>query len=356
MFQFTKELILNSNNFSATPTALSIPGFGNFKSAEVVSCYKNPYVAPVTESLTTTISVTPTSTKVYRLVVTLKRVDSNISLYANDMSYNALQKNYEVTGVSTAADLAAAFVTKINNENNLRGENHLIASSATTALTLTGVNEFQRFVKVEIQEIKEITATSLTGYDSYTTVQDVLSTGSLTKGVIGFGTVAWITRNMRLPTIDTRRYTAINQDELPVAGGQYTQYSIRIKVDRGPIGMGVVGQSASSVTDHIVYVLSTYTGAFDTALGTAGIPVLAAIKGADAFKLTYADSTIVVGDTAIPTVTGANGDIATWNSATTSVATIDSKGVITGVAAGTSVITATDSAGSTATFTIKVIA
>lgn len=353
MFQFTKELILNNNNFSVANGTLSISGFGNFKASEIVSCYKNPYVAPVTESLKTTITVTPTSTKVYRLLITLKRVDSNISLYASDMSYNALQKNYEVTGVSTAADLAAAFVTKIKNENNLRGEKHLIASNVTTELTLTGVNEFQRFVKVEIQEL---TTSSLTGYDSYASVQDVISTGSLTKGVIGFGTVAWITRNLRLPTIDSRRYLAINQDELPVAGGQYTQYSIRIKVDRGPIGMGVVGQSVASITDHIVYVLSTYTSAFETALGTAGISILAAVPGAGAFKLNYVDSTIVVGDTSVPTVVGANGAV-TYSSATEANATINTNtGVITGVAVGTSVITAIDSVGSTATFTIKVIA
>ena len=100
-----------------------------------------------------------------------------------------------------------------------------------------------------------------------------MTTGTLTKGVVGFGTVSHIVRNLRLPTLANTHYLALTQDERPVAAGEYTQYSIRIKTDRGPMGMSVVGQNVESVTDHIFYVLSTQVSGWDSALATAGITV-----------------------------------------------------------------------------------
>lgn len=282
MYQFTKELILNSAaGVSANDAAniLTIDKFGTFKASEVVSCYVSPYVAPVNETVTTTVTITPDVAKVYRLVIKLKRVDSYISSFANDMSYNALDRIYEITGVSTAATLVSGIVSQITKENNLRGEKLITASASSADITLNCTDEFTRFVSVELQEVTS-SGSSLTGYDSFIVKQNILS-GTLTKGKVGFGTVSWITRNLRLPTIENTRYLAINQDERPVAGGQYTQYSIRIRTDRGPMGMNVVGQNVESVTDHVIYVLSTALTAFDAALVDAGIQTTNAITGVD---------------------------------------------------------------------------
>lgn len=362
MYQFTTETIINSNldsngvlaKFSGANGTLSISRVGNFKAAEVISCFKNAYVAPVKEKIVKTVTTVPTATKVYRLSIKLKRQDSYTSDYANDMSYNALQKYYEVTGVSTAAALVTAFVAAINKEARLRDAFYVTPTDGGSAsLTLEVVDEYTHFIAATIEEV---TYASLTGYDSFTTLEDLFATGSVTVGKEGFGTVKQISKNLRLPTLANTNWTAINQEEKPVAGGQYTQYSIRIKTARGAMGMNVVGQSVDSITDHIFYVLSTLVSSFETALTNAGITIVAAKPGAGAFNLTYADSTIVVGDTASPTLVGANGAV-TYVSATTATATVDANtGVLTGVAAGTSVITATDAAGSTDTFTITVIA
>ena len=115
MYQFTKETIVNTNIVSAIAgKEFKVTKGGKFKTAEVVSCFKAPYIAPVKEKLVATITTTPTLTKIYRLVVDLKKVDSYTSDYANDMSYNALNKIYEVTGIGTnATNLAEAFVKVI---------------------------------------------------------------------------------------------------------------------------------------------------------------------------------------------------------------------------------------------------
>lgn len=279
MYQFTKETIINSNldsngvstKFSGSNGVFTVLRAGNFKAIEVLNCYKNNYVAPVKEKLVKTIALTPTSTKVYRLYIKLKRVDSYTSDYSNDMSYNALEKHYEVTGVSTAANLVAGFETIINKENRIKDNPYFTVSKNSAELTLEVVDEYTRFVKVEIQEIN---TSSLTGYDTFTVVEDVLTNGTLTAGKEGFGTVKQITKNLRLPTLANTNWLALNQEEKPVAGGQYTQYSFKIKTDRGNLGgVSAMGQVIESVTTHIFYVLSSLVSAWETAIINAGIAI-----------------------------------------------------------------------------------
>lgn len=45
----------------------------------------------------------------------------------------------------------------------------------------------------------------------------------------------------------------------------------------------------------------------ESALTAAGISIVSAVPGANAFSLTYADRTIAVGDNSTPTIVGANG-------------------------------------------------
>lgn len=287
MYQFTTETIINSAldsngvlakySYDDANNIFKVSRVGNFKASEVLSCYKNAYVAPVKEKVVKTVTTTPTSTKVYRLAIRLKRQDSFVSDYANDLSYNALQKYYEVTGVSTAAGLVTAFVAAINKEARLKDNIYITPTDGgSAALTLELVDEYTHFVSCEIQEVSTPT---LTGYDTFTTLEDLLATGTLTKGVEGFGTVKQIMKNLRIPTIATTNWTAINQEERPVAGGQYTQYSLKIKTNRGSMGMNVVGQEVSSVTDHVFYVLSTLVSGFETALTEAGIQIVNALTG-----------------------------------------------------------------------------
>src|SRR3954462_15618901 len=64
--------------------------------------------------------------------------------------------------------------------------------------------------------------------------------------------------------------------------------------------------------------------------------------------------TVCVGSTTPLTGSGTPGTTNPWVSATTSIATVSSAGVVTGVASGTSVITYTNSAGCQQTITVTV--
>ena len=73
----------------------------------------------------------------------------------------------------------------------------------------------------------------------------------------------WIIHNLRLPTVANTDFWAITRPEMPVVGGKYDQFIIRICYDRDNIGGEVVGQRARSVTTHVLYVL-------DDGLGNSG--------------------------------------------------------------------------------------
>jgi len=78
---------------------------------------------------------------------------------------------------------------------------------------------------------------------------------AITPGIEAFGDYNWIIHNLRLPTLANTYLWSANKSEMPVVGGTYTQFIIRMCVDRDGIAGGVVGQRATSVTTHVLYVL-----------------------------------------------------------------------------------------------------
>ena len=292
MYQLTKETIINSNldsngvstKFFADDAnnVFSVLRSGNFPASRVTSAIKIPYVAPVKETLTKTITTANSDvTKTYRLYVKLRRVGSFTSDYANAMTRNFLEKFYEVAGVTsgTASTLVASLEIAINKENNFKDNVYFTVSKSGAAITLTAIDEYTHFEKVEIQEVKASSA-SLTGYDSFTVLEDVLATGSLTAGTEGFGTVKQITKNLRLPTLANTNWLAIGQDERPIPGGTYNCYILKLKtVDAEQGGVSTVGQELTSVTTHKFYVLSSLVTAWESAMTEAGIQISLAADG-----------------------------------------------------------------------------
>ena len=78
---------------------------------------------------------------------------------------------------------------------------------------------------------------------------------AIEPGLEAFGDYNWIIHNLRLPTLANTYFWAVTKSEMPVVGGEYTQFIIRVCAERDGIGGEVVGQRATSVTNHILYVL-----------------------------------------------------------------------------------------------------
>ena len=78
---------------------------------------------------------------------------------------------------------------------------------------------------------------------------------AIEPGLEAFGDYNWLVHNLRLPTLANTYFWTVNKSEMPVVGGQYTQFIIRMCVDRDGIAGGVLGQRATTVTTHVLYVL-----------------------------------------------------------------------------------------------------
>lgn len=79
---------------------------------------------------------------------------------------------------------------------------------------------------------------------------------AITPGLEAFGDYSWIVHNLRLPTMANTYFWAHTKNEFPTVGATYTQYIITMCKDRDRIAGEVVGQRATSVTTHVLYVNS----------------------------------------------------------------------------------------------------
>ena len=84
---------------------------------------------------------------------------------------------------------------------------------------------------------------------------------AILPGLEAFGDYNWIIHNLRLPTAANTGFwsPAKQADELPIVGQSYTQFIITMCVDRDGIAGTVVGDRATSVTTHVLYVAGKHT-------------------------------------------------------------------------------------------------
>ena len=90
---------------------------------------------------------------------------------------------------------------------------------------------------------------------------------AILPGLEAFGDYNWIIHNLRLPTAANTGFwsPAKQADELPIVGQKYTQFIITMCVDRDGIAGQVVGNRATSVTTHVLYVAGDHTHSGDAA-------------------------------------------------------------------------------------------
>jgi len=84
---------------------------------------------------------------------------------------------------------------------------------------------------------------------------------AILPGLEAFGDYNWIIHNLRLPTAANTGFwsPAKQADELPIVGQNYTQFIITMCVERDGIAGTVVGDRATSVTTHVLYVAGKHT-------------------------------------------------------------------------------------------------
>lgn len=274
MFQYTNTIVLNSlkdvttglNKIVKDSDYVEVRRVNKYLKSNVSAMYKRAASDPVIGKAEFTI--TNPGAGIYRLKLYMRLSGSQNSYYANDFVFKGKPFVYEfrIASASTgAADVAKEIKRVIDKIQAFYGDKYIKVETSGTKLTIHGVDEYQLFTEAKIQKLNTAANNPLTNE----VFEDVIE-GTITKSVEGFGTYTHILKDLRLPTIEARKFEAVNQEELPVPGAKYNQYIIEYKVDRGLFGGAAVGQQVTSKTTHVFYVLDSLATEFETALEVLG--------------------------------------------------------------------------------------
>ena len=274
MFQYTNTIVLNSLKDVTTGLDKIVKGSDNievrrvnkFLKKNVSAMHKRTASDPVIGKAEFTI--TNPGVGIYRLKLYIRLSGSQNSYYSNDFVFKGKPFVYEfkiASDSTTATDVAKEIKRVIDKIQAFYGDKYIKTEVAGGKLTIHGVDEYQLFTEAKIQKLNTAANNPLTNE-----VFEDVTKGTITKSVEGFGTYTHILKDLRLPTIEARKFEAVNQEELPVPGAKYNQYIIEYKVDRGLFGGAAVGQQVTSKTTHVFYVLDSLATEFETALKVLG--------------------------------------------------------------------------------------
>ena len=303
MFQFTTTNVINSDKDLTTGKALYevkndtlvVKRVANFKKENIAAIYKAVAVDPENAKVTIDLTgVSATAGDVLRLSIYVGLSQaSQDSRYSNDMIYKGKPFSVDFVWQDTAANSAKKLVETIKKYSLLvYGEKLLTASNSGAFITIEATNEYQRFKRVDLEKFektpdeypysgKYTVIKSLSNLASKTSTQLNGTTEGFFTGKEGFGTYSFLLHNLRLPTSARTRAFGINQDETPIVGAKYNQYTIHYCANRGVLGLNAVGDTVKSVTTHVFYVKSDLASAFEALLAQVGSITTASAKAKD---------------------------------------------------------------------------
>lgn len=360
MYQFTKTTVINSAKaldyngnvlvdgngsdvlmYAGADNVFTVAKAGKFLKSKITGAHKRAYAPGVKEIAKITVP-SATAGDILKLTVEVSLSQSTQSEYTNYSLDFKKPQTVEVLYTTDVTTTAGLFVAQLKSLKNRFGHTFFNVSNSGAVITLTAKENEQRFSSVLLYKVE---------YDTNNTIsqmkESVVATGTVTTaGKVGFGDDAYMAKSIVLPTAENVRVFGESKGERPILGGNYSQYTLHYTVEKDH-DMGIVSGAVSS-TSHVFYVKSDLVTGFENALSAVGI-VFGIALSADptSISLGGGQTTTVVATNSIGAVT--------FTSGTEAKATVNSTtGVVTPVGVGTTVITAEDSVGNTATITITV--
>ena len=300
MFQFTTTTIVNSLQDYNDPNkaliveikegavvkGIHIKRDFKFLADNIEAIYKraasDPVMAQATIDLTEVTA--PTVDTTFRIAVYIRLSGSQNSYYANDFVFKGkpfyiefLWRNGE-----TAANVAKKVIKIAKKYQQMVYEYQLLdITEDAGVITIKGTDEYQTLTKVDLEKFDEnagpwqegghvgefIPVDTLDEESIYHT-GDVVTLVQQAKQ--GFGTYRNMIKDYRLPTAANTRWSKIIQDETPVVGAKYNQYTVVQCVNRGIMGGDAVGEVVKSKTTHVFFVNQAIATAFEAELAKIG--------------------------------------------------------------------------------------
>ena len=259
-----------------TPTILRI----DHGPALDMNYVKAIYYRPATDPQLAGFSFTPPTTPGhYRIALYIRLQGSNNEYYANDYVFKGkpFYIEYIVKDGDSAADIAARVQKITKKYMQMVYEQPLVKVTVDDSdVKFEAIDEYQRFTQIELQKWDDtigLTNACCGNVGGFAKEADIDSESSPfawllddddnpRKGKEGFGTYRFLIKNLRLPTADNLKWGSIMQNEMPVPGKKYDQYTIWYCRKVGIQGLDAVGDVTQSLTSHIFYVdtaISQYT-------------------------------------------------------------------------------------------------
>ena len=243
-----------------------------FKKSNVQAVYHRGYRAAVNPEYKVALDTVAATPGIYRISLYVTLSGSQDERYANTrvLKGKPIFVEFEVTAKENTAALVADKVVAITKKYlQMVYEDKIIniVKDSTTGIIIKGISGEQRFSKVALEKWEN---------NDWTVVDESINGVAGTKitvtaiGDNGFGTYRNIIKDLRLPTAANTQWTHIVQDETPVVGGMYDQYTIVYCVHRGVLGSDAVGDDVTSITEHVFYVKSDVKVDWEAALAKLG--------------------------------------------------------------------------------------
>lgn len=203
---------------------------------------------------------------------------SNDAMYANDYWFKGkpLVIEYTVTKDETAEN----FVKNVKKFLlNVCEEKWIDFEGKGDVLTITMINEYQRFRNLTIEKLHPRAYRGMGDWEVLKSLKDLkevkpkkqedtitVEEDEYFAGREGFGTHDFILHNLRIPTSANSRWNAVHDDERPDPAYNYVQYTFHQCANRGPLGLNAVGQHVTSTTTHVLYVREDLRESFEGVL------------------------------------------------------------------------------------------
>lgn len=165
---------------------------------------------------------------------------------------------FVATQPASLAALATALVAALNKGVTKMDRKFFTFTSAANVITITAIDEYQRILTESKLELIESAS------DDYPVT---LKNATVTvKGKEGFATEWFITKNLRLPTVESNRFMGELREQKPLPGTIYNQYTIRLESERNIGAQAYVGGKGTSLTTHIFFVPASLSATFEADL------------------------------------------------------------------------------------------
>lgn len=296
MFQFTSTTVINKNEDYTTGLPLysaqavdathpvasfNVKRVNNFKKPNILAVYKATATDPVLGQVTFDLSTITQAAGVFRISLYIRLSGSQNSYYANDMVFKGKPLNieFEKKAGETSDQLAQKVVNIAKKYMTAVYEKPIVRITSTGPdVTIHATDGYQLFTKADLEYYNpdggyNFCCNTSGGYEPVVSAKEASDPEFDTKNILvqgkqGFGTYDWIMQNLRLPTAANTRWDRIIQDETPILGAKYNQYTLVYCVARGIMGGDAVGETVKSQTTHVFYVNQAIAADFEAAIKT----------------------------------------------------------------------------------------